>query len=187
LVPGAREETPRHGDLGRVEVAVGNGNQDSQNAHYPGAMDDRRLEGIRATNQAFARYDQVEKRQEYHLAEKPEEDLFDEGFRIKTCDMADEARFPRQLGEALSESGFAVLEGHGVDPALYDECEERTLEFFTKTPLEDKLRFRARRHGSVNQGYFPIKETSDIHPDLVEGRVFCRRASDLDGDPAFRA
>lgn len=39
----------------------------------------------------------------------------------------------------------------------------------------------------MNQGYFPIKETSDIHPDLVEGWVFCRRAFDLDGDPAFRA
>jgi hypothetical protein len=51
-------------------------------------------------------------------------------------------------------------------------------------PLEEKLRFRARRHGSVNQGYFPIKETTDIHPDLVEGWVFCRRAFDMDGDGA---
>ena len=40
------------------------------------------------------------------------------------------------------------------------------------------MRFRAQRHGSVNQGYFPIKETSDMHPDLVEGWVFCRRAFD---------
>jgi len=38
------------------------------------------------------------------------------------------------------------------------------------------MRFRAQRHGSVNQGYFPIKETSNMHPDLVEGWVFCRRA-----------
>ena len=49
-----------------------------------------------------------------------------------------------------------------------------------------RLRFRARRHGSVNQGYFPIKETSDIHPDLVEGWVFCRRAFDLDGAAGYR-
>ncbi len=51
------------------------------------------------------------------------------------------------------------------------------------------MRFRARRHGSVNQGYFPLKETSDIHPDLVEGWVFCRRAFDLGDDPSrpFRA
>ena len=48
------------------------------------------------------------------------------------------------------------------------------------------MRYRARRHGSVNQGYFPIKETSDIHPDLVLGWVFCRRAFDLGEDPAYR-
>ena len=52
--------------------------------------------------------------------------------------------------------------------------------------LEEKLRYRAQRHGSVNQGYFPIKETSEIHPDLVEGWVFCRRAFDL-GGPDWRA
>jgi isopenicillin N synthase-like dioxygenase len=57
---------------------------------------------------------------------------------------------------------------------------------FTRASLGEKLRFRAARHGSVNQGYFPLKETSDIHPDLVEGWVFCRRAFDLAdvaGDP----
>jgi isopenicillin N synthase-like dioxygenase len=41
------------------------------------------------------------------------------------------------------------------------------------------MRLRAERFGSVNQGYFPIEETSDIHPDLVEGWVFCRRAFDV--------
>src|SRR5437763_11177212 len=46
----------------------------------------------------------------------------------------------------------------------------------TRLSNDDKLRYRAQRHGSVNQGYFPIKETSNMHPDLVEGWVFCRRA-----------
>ena len=41
------------------------------------------------------------------------------------------------------------------------------------------MSFRAERFGSVNQGYFPIEETSDIHPDLVEGWVWCRRAFDI--------
>ena len=50
------------------------------------------------------------------------------------------------------------------------------LELFRSTSVEEQMRYRAQRHGSVNQGYFPIKETSDIHPDLVEGWVFCRRA-----------
>jgi len=89
--------------------------------------------------------------------------------------------FARDLGSAMQEIGFAILSGHGVDPALYDEAEAKILEMFTRLSLADKMRFRAQRHGSVNQGYFPIKETSNMHPDLVEGWVFCRRAFEADG------
>jgi isopenicillin N synthase-like dioxygenase len=89
-------------------------------------------------------------------------------------------RFSQQLGDALREIGFAILDGHGVDPALYDEGERKVLEMFGRLSLEEKMRYRAQRHGSVNQGYFPIKETSNMHPDLVEGWVFCRRALDVE-------
>ncbi len=155
-------------------------------------MNDRRIAGTDATNRDFARYDQVDKPQRYHLAEAGHEEAFDESYRVRTCDLgrflrgneADRRAFAGQLHEALREIGFAVLEGHGVDARLYAEVEEVVAELFTRLPLERKLRFRARRHGSVNQGYFPIKETTDIHPDLVEGWVFCRRAFDLDGEGA---
>lgn len=132
-------------------------------------------DGIRATNQDFIRYDQVEKRQSYRLAESPADDQFDEEFEIKTCDLRS-ATFAQDLGEALREIGFAILSGHGIDPALYDQAEQKVVEMFTRLSLDQKMRFRAQRHGSVNQGYFPIKETSNMHPDLVEGWVFCRRA-----------
>jgi isopenicillin N synthase-like dioxygenase len=156
-------------------------------------MNDRQAEGVNATNQAFIGYDQVDKKQEYHLAEGQHQEAFDEETQVKTCDLglflhgdeADKKRFARELGEALQHLGFAILEGHGVDPALYREAEGRVAELFNSVSLEDKLRFRAQRFGSVNQGYFPIKETSGIHPDLVEGWVFCRRAFNLDGDAAF--
>jgi len=156
---------------------------------------EKQAQGVAATNQAYARYDQVRKPQEYHLAEAGHGEAFDEDYRIRTCDLgrfwrgneADRAAFARELGDALREIGFAILESHGVDARLYEEAEAATLDFFTRVPLEDKLRYRARRFGSVNQGYFPVKETSDIHPDLVEGWVFCRRAFDMDGDPAYRA
>jgi isopenicillin N synthase-like dioxygenase len=145
---------------------------------------------IDAKNRDFIRFEQVEKPQEYRLAEAEEAEQFDTSFRIRTCDLGkflrgggeDRRVFARELGEALEEIGFAILEGHGVDPLLYEEAEARTLDVFQRPTLEEKLRFRAERHGSVNQGYFPIKETSDIHPDLVEGWVFCRRAFDLGGD-----
>jgi isopenicillin N synthase-like dioxygenase len=129
------------------------------------------------TNRDFIRYDQVEKQQTYHLAEADLEE-FDDDFRIRTCDMRS-PDFAAQLGAALREIGFAILDGHGIDPALYDEAHRKVRELFTRLTLAEKMRFRARRHGSVNQGYFPIRETSNMHPDLVEGWVFCRRAFDL--------
>jgi isopenicillin N synthase-like dioxygenase len=56
------------------------------------------------------------------------------------------------------------------------------LDLFTTTSLADRMLFRAERHGSVAQGYFPLEETSEIHPDLVEGWVWCRRAFDIPQD-----
>ncbi|HEX9459619.1 MAG TPA: 2OG-Fe(II) oxygenase family protein [Thermoanaerobaculia bacterium] len=141
-------------------------------------------EGVRATNQDFIRYDQVEKNQNYHLAETAGDEQFDDNFEVRTVDIGrflhgtddDKRAFATELGDALHEIGFAILEGHGVDPALYDEAGRRIEEIFSTLTLDEKMRFRAERFGSVNQGYFPIKETSNMHPDLVEGWVFCRRA-----------
>ncbi|HEY6047574.1 MAG TPA: 2-oxoglutarate and iron-dependent oxygenase domain-containing protein, partial [Sphingomicrobium sp.] len=151
---------------------------------------------VDALNQQFKKYDQVEKSHTYRLAES-ETDRFDDDYEIATLDFepllngdaADRARFAEAFAGALQEIGFAVLTGHGVDPALYEEMEEGVLDLFTSTSLEEKMRFRAERYGSVNQGYFPIEETSDIHPDLVEGWVWCRRAFDIPQrrETAFRA
>ena len=149
-----------------------------------------------ALNRDFEKYDQVHKSHTYRLAES-EADQFDEEYEIATLDFArflhgdesEKAHFAEDFGHALHEIGFAVLTGHGVDPTLYADIHERVLDLFTTTPLEEKMRFRAERYGSVNQGYFPIEETSDIHPDLVEGWVWCRRAFDIPQhrDAPFRA
>jgi isopenicillin N synthase-like dioxygenase len=139
-----------------------------------------------SVNRDFEKYDQVRKAHTYRLAEH-ESDAFDEAYEIATLDVEpflrgadhDKARFAEALGTALQEIGFAVLTGHGVDAALYDELHDDVLDLFTTTPLDEKMRFRAERYGSVSQGYFPLEETSDIHPDLVEGWVWCRRAFDI--------
>lgn len=139
-----------------------------------------------ALNRDFSKYDQVRKTHTYRLAEH-EGDAFDEDYEIATLDFGpflsgnarDKTRFADAFAAALQEIGFAVLTGHGVDPALYDEIHDQVVELFTSTTLHEKMRFRARRHGSVAQGYFPLEQTSDIHPDLVEGWVFCRRAFDI--------
>jgi isopenicillin N synthase-like dioxygenase len=141
---------------------------------------------IDSINRDFTKYDQVRKAHTYRLAEHPS-DEFDEDYEIATLDFSsflegnsqEKARFAQDFAAALEEIGFAVLVGHGVDPQLYEDVNEATLDLFTSTSLAEKMRFRAQRHGSVNQGYFPIEETSDIHPDLVEGWVWCRRAFDI--------
>jgi len=151
-------------------------------------VDDKKTHGVDATNQEYTRYDQVRKEQQYRLSDAGDSpDAYDELYRVRTVDIgrflkgssADRKTFARELGEALRGIGFAILEGHPIDPRLYDEAAQRVEEFYASVPLEEKRRFKAARHGSVNQGYFPIRETSDIHPDLVEGWVFCRRAFDL--------
>jgi isopenicillin N synthase-like dioxygenase len=154
---------------------------------------DRKADGVHATNAEFLRYDQVEKKQRYQLAESGQE-AFDDDYRIRTVDMAaalrggegDRRAFAHELGEALEGIGFAILESHGVPTSLYDEARDKVLELYGSTTVAERMRYRARRHGSVNQGYFPIKETSDIHPDLVEGWVFCRRAFALGEDEGHR-
>ncbi len=149
-----------------------------------------------ALSAEFKRYDQVNKAHTYRLAEDPG-DEFDDDYRIATLDIEpflrggdmDQARFAAEFGSALQEIGFAVLVGHGVDTSLYDQAQDDVIDLFTSTSLPDKMRFRAERHGSVSQGYFPIEETSEIHPDLVEGWVWCRRAFDIPHEraPAFNA
>jgi len=157
--------------------------------------DRKRQRGVHASSTEFARYDQVDK-PDYHLAEAADgAEQFDEDFEFATCDLGrflhgdagEQQAFADELSSAMRDIGFAILTGHGIDPQLFDEAEAWTEQFFTTTPLADKKRFRAARHEAVSEGYFPIEETSDIHPDLVEGWVFGRRAFDLDGAPGTAA
>lgn len=150
-------------------------------------------QGVNALNRDFSQFDQVNKPQSYRLSEAAEGEAFDEDFVIRTCDLSDffnggdagKQRFAQSLGEAMEEIGFAILVGHGVPQSLYTQAEQACARFFETIPMAERLPYLAKRHGSVNQGYFPIKETTIIHPDLVEGWVFCRRAFDLERKPDF--
>jgi isopenicillin N synthase-like dioxygenase len=141
---------------------------------------------INALNRDFTRFDQVKKSHTYRLAEHPS-DAFDEDYEIRTLDLGqyvhgnaeDRKRFVEEFGATVQDIGFSVLTGHGIDTKLYDETHDLVIELFESLSLEEKMRFRAKRQGSVNQGYFPIEETSGIHPDQVEGWVWCRRAFDM--------
>ena len=155
-----------------------------------------RDQGVDRSNRDFSEFDQVNKPQQYRLSEAADgSEPFDTDFVIKTCDMADffhggdagRQRFAEALGSAMEEIGFAILVNHGVDPALFDRADAAVVDLFENVPQDERLAYLAQRHGSVNQGYFPIKQTTIIHPDLVEGWVFCRRAFNLTAAADFDA
>lgn len=142
-----------------------------------------------ATNADYLAYDQVDKVQRYHLTEDPDAEQFDDEFEIATCDIGQwlhgdhdaKARFAHELGSALEEIGFAILVGHGIDLELYERCASEVHRVFDR-PTADKAAFPAARHEAVNEGWFPMHESTDIHPDQVEGWVQGRRTFALD-DP----
>ncbi len=133
-------------------------------------------------------HEQVNKDRAYFHSEQAseqfEEDTHLEALsfnQLTSGDPADAKNFADRLVSGLSTIGFVYLTDHGIDPALFDQAHQRTITLFEDTPEAEKLRFKAERHGSVNQGYFPFKKSTAIHPDLVEGWVFANRAFDLDG------
>lgn len=144
---------------------------------------------VNALNRDFTQYDQIQKDHTYRLAEHVS-DVFDDDYEIDMLDFGqylngnadDKKRFVEAFGAAVQDIGFSVLTGHGIDTKLYDEMHDLVIELFESLSLQEKMHFRAQRHGSVNQGYFPIEETSNIHPDQVEGWVWCRRAFDMQQD-----
>ena len=133
---------------------------------------------VKATNRDFIEYEQVAKKQKYHFAEQEGggDEQFDEDFKIKTVDMSkllkgnekQRAEFAEELGTALHEIGFAVLENHGIPLKLFEDAEQAVPAVFKRDESE-KLKFGPHRVGAVNSGFFAKKKTSNLHPDLVEG------------------
>ena len=84
----------------------------------------------------------------------------------------------------MEETGFCVLQnchevtGHTAED--YEHVDSQVRKLFESTSITDKQQYAAcrPRTASVNQGYFGHKQTSGIHPDLVEGWVFSSPAFD---------
>jgi len=81
---------------------------------------------------------------------------------------SDFAAFSQKLGAAFERYGFAVLGGHGLDPALLDRALTATRAFFA-LPEETKRRYKVGIGGA--RGYTPFGiETAKgaAHHDLKE-------------------
>ena len=98
----------------------------------------------------------------------------------------------RRVGAALCRAaetiGFAVISGHGVDPALGEDLREVGLRFFER-PLDEKLSVRRPRNDQ-NRGYIPYGEETLVRmaggespPDYKE--VFAIGPDDVPDEPYF--
>jgi isopenicillin N synthase-like dioxygenase len=77
------------------------------------------------------------------------------------------------VGQAVNDIGFLVVTGHGVDPALIEQVQTVSRQFFD-LPLEEKQRV-ARPAPDVTRGYIPLEGESvgrsrgmDVPGDLNE-------------------
>ena len=146
------------------------------------------------TNLDHREFEQVRKDDKTYFHAEQSSEVFEDDTVLETLDLRqlsgspeDATAFADALARGLSDIGFVYLTGHGIDPPLFEEADRRTRHFFENTPEEVKMRFKAERQGSVNQGYFPYKKSTKMHPDLVEGWVFANRAFNLEGRPGREA
>ena len=78
----------------------------------------------------------------------------------------------REIDAACRDTGFLVVTGHGVDPALRDDLERLSREFFA-LPEESKGAIAMSRGGLAWRGWFPVgAELTSGLPDRKEGIYF---------------
>jgi isopenicillin N synthase-like dioxygenase len=76
------------------------------------------------------------------------------------------------IDAACRDSGFFLVTGHGIDPALRDDLERLSREFFA-LPDDTKAEISMRRGGLAWRGWFPVGgELTSGKPDRKEGIYF---------------
>jgi isopenicillin N synthase-like dioxygenase len=82
------------------------------------------------------------------------------------------ARVGRTIDAACRDTGFLLVTGHGVDPALRDDLERLSREFFA-LPDAIKAEIEMARGGLAWRGWFPVGgELTSGQPDRKEGVYF---------------
>ena len=111
-----------------------------------------------------------------------------------------DARFARDLSAAYEEYGFVIIENHGIDKHVIEECLSSFRRFFA-LPVEEKLRYKIPGGGGA-RGYTPfgietakdsrhfdLKEFWHVGRELPPGHPYARdMAPNIwpDGIPGFR-
>ena len=91
------------------------------------------------------------------------------------------ARVGAQVDAACRDTGFLLVTGHGIDPALRDDLERLSREFFA-LPEDVKGEIAMSRGGTAWRGWFPVgAELTSGRPDRKEGVYF---GAELSADDA---
>jgi isopenicillin N synthase-like dioxygenase len=78
----------------------------------------------------------------------------------------------RAIDAACRDTGFLLVTGHGIDPALRDDLDRYSREFFA-LPDEVKSDIAMSRGGLAWRGWFPVGgELTSGRPDRKEGLYF---------------
>jgi isopenicillin N synthase-like dioxygenase len=82
------------------------------------------------------------------------------------------AQVGRAIDAACRDTGFFLVTGHGIDPALRDDLERLSREFFALSD-EVKAQIAMARGGLAWRGWFPVgAELTSGRPDRKEGIYF---------------
>lgn len=111
-----------------------------------------------------------------------------------------DARFARDLSAAYEEYGFVIIQNHGIDKRVIDQCLASFQRFFA-LPVEEKMRYQIAGGGGA-RGYTPfgvetakgarhhdLKEFWHVGRELPPGHRYVRDMAPniwVDGIPGFR-
>ncbi len=112
----------------------------------------------------------------------------------------DSERFAQELSAAYEEYGFVIIENHGIEKRVIDQCLDSFRRFFA-LPVGEKLRYKLPGGGGA-RGYTPfgvetakdskhhdLKEFWHVGRELPPGHRFCSDMAPniwVDGIPGFR-
>jgi isopenicillin N synthase-like dioxygenase len=113
---------------------------------------------------------------------------------------AETPRFAQEISAAYEEFGFVIIQNHGIDKRLIDQCLDCFRQFFA-LPVEQKIRYRVPNGGGA-RGYTPfgietakgarhhdLKEFWHVGRELPPGHPFNEIMAPniwVDGIPGFR-
>lgn len=99
-------------------------------------------------------------------------------------DAQDLPRLAEQLGQSFQNTGFAIIDDHGIDAALIERAEEISRQFFA---LSEDVKRRYHLQNGGARGYTPFGTEKAKDADQVDLKEFWHIGRELPDDHTYRA